>query len=232
MSFLKLSVLVLIGALFLFASNISAFAKVYVNGYYRKDGTYVRPHYRSSPSRSSYGAVYVPPPSYTPPSTTFYYPTTTPKAQSSISNPINAQGVQSAAYNFYPNTVQFNGLNWVYFDKNSSDAIFVAQRKREYWSGYPVVAIMYLGLKTPQGNLTWQGRKIMKLAINCQSNMIAGIAEAVIDSQGQVVKNEIIVDENVLQWQYLGGLFDIERFKQVANVCNINELPVVENIRG
>lgn len=34
---------------FLLFSSI-AFAKdVYVNGYYRKDGTYVRPHYRSSP---------------------------------------------------------------------------------------------------------------------------------------------------------------------------------------
>ena len=27
-----------------------AFADVYVNGYYRKDGTYVKPHYRSSPN--------------------------------------------------------------------------------------------------------------------------------------------------------------------------------------
>lgn len=35
---------------FLVISNVSAFAgDVYVNGYYRSNGTYVRPHYRSAP---------------------------------------------------------------------------------------------------------------------------------------------------------------------------------------
>ena len=29
-----------------------AFADTYVRGYYRKDGTYVQPHYRSSPDKS------------------------------------------------------------------------------------------------------------------------------------------------------------------------------------
>lgn len=31
---------------------IAASADVYVNGYYRKDGTYVKPHYRSDPDGS------------------------------------------------------------------------------------------------------------------------------------------------------------------------------------
>ena len=37
---------------FLLLSILSAvaLADVYVNGYYRKDGTYVQPHYRSSPN--------------------------------------------------------------------------------------------------------------------------------------------------------------------------------------
>ncbi|TAK79249.1 MAG: hypothetical protein EPO11_00415 [Gammaproteobacteria bacterium] len=30
--------------------SISTFADVSVNGYYRKDGTYVQPHYRSNPN--------------------------------------------------------------------------------------------------------------------------------------------------------------------------------------
>lgn len=30
----------------------AAFADTYVRGYYRKDGTYVQPHYRSSPDSS------------------------------------------------------------------------------------------------------------------------------------------------------------------------------------
>lgn len=32
----------------------SAFADTFVNGYYRQNGTYVQPHYRSSPNNSVY----------------------------------------------------------------------------------------------------------------------------------------------------------------------------------
>ena len=35
---------------FLFLSSTAFAQDVYVSGYYRKDGTYVRPHYRSSPN--------------------------------------------------------------------------------------------------------------------------------------------------------------------------------------
>jgi len=44
--------LILIVALILCASY--AQAQVRVNGYYRKNGTYVKPHYRSSPNASQY----------------------------------------------------------------------------------------------------------------------------------------------------------------------------------
>lgn len=33
--------------------SASAFADVYVDGYQRKDGTYVQPHYRSDPNNNS-----------------------------------------------------------------------------------------------------------------------------------------------------------------------------------
>ena len=36
-------------ALFLVLISMSVFADVFVNGYYRNDGTYVQPHYRSNP---------------------------------------------------------------------------------------------------------------------------------------------------------------------------------------
>ena len=39
--------------LFLLANYIT-FCQVYVEGYYRKNGTYVQPHYRSSPDNSPY----------------------------------------------------------------------------------------------------------------------------------------------------------------------------------
>lgn len=43
--------LILITSLF-FLSVSTASADTYVNGYYRKDGTYVKPHYRSDPNGS------------------------------------------------------------------------------------------------------------------------------------------------------------------------------------
>jgi hypothetical protein len=49
-----------IGALFLICGT-SAYAQVQVDGYYRSDGTYVRPHVRSSPDSSranNYGPSY------------------------------------------------------------------------------------------------------------------------------------------------------------------------------
>ena len=36
-------------ALILIFISLSVFADVFVNGYYKKDGTYVQPHYRSNP---------------------------------------------------------------------------------------------------------------------------------------------------------------------------------------
>lgn len=45
--------LVLLAFVGLISANFT-FADTYVNGYYRKDGTYVQPHYRSSPNGSAY----------------------------------------------------------------------------------------------------------------------------------------------------------------------------------
>jgi hypothetical protein len=42
-------------ALALFATSIvGALAQTHVNGYYRTDGTYVQPHWRSSPNNTAY----------------------------------------------------------------------------------------------------------------------------------------------------------------------------------
>jgi len=38
----------------LLSLSATAFADQYVRGYVRKDGTYVQPHYRSSPNSSTY----------------------------------------------------------------------------------------------------------------------------------------------------------------------------------
>lgn len=38
----------------IFGFTASSFADVWVNGYYRSSGTYVQPHYRSSPDSSTH----------------------------------------------------------------------------------------------------------------------------------------------------------------------------------
>ncbi len=49
---MKKLLLLLMFSLLVGATFSMAVADTYVRGYYRKDGTYVRPHYRSSPDSS------------------------------------------------------------------------------------------------------------------------------------------------------------------------------------
>lgn len=49
---MKVRVLILSIGLALFGAN--AFADTYVQGYFKKDGTYVAPHYRSNPNHTKY----------------------------------------------------------------------------------------------------------------------------------------------------------------------------------
>ena len=44
----------LLGVTTLFVASSSAWADISVHGYYRGNGTYVQPHFRSSPDRSPY----------------------------------------------------------------------------------------------------------------------------------------------------------------------------------
>ncbi len=49
----KLLSIAVFGALIIIP-NMKAYADVYVDGYYRSNGTYVSPHYRTSPNNSTY----------------------------------------------------------------------------------------------------------------------------------------------------------------------------------
>jgi len=53
LSFLSLKRLLVVSFIAL-AGTVDIVAQVHVKGYYRKDGTYVRPHYRSSPDGNPY----------------------------------------------------------------------------------------------------------------------------------------------------------------------------------
>ena len=49
----KILSIAVFGALII-VPNMKAYADVYVKGYYRSNGTYVDPHYRTSPNNSTY----------------------------------------------------------------------------------------------------------------------------------------------------------------------------------
>ena len=49
----KILSIAVFGALII-VPNMKAYADVYVDGYYRSNGTYVSPHYRPSPNNSTY----------------------------------------------------------------------------------------------------------------------------------------------------------------------------------
>jgi hypothetical protein len=86
---------VLIGCALALCTAVTALAQVRVNGYFRQDGTYVQPHYRSAPDNRidnnySYPGNYnpytgqiapgTPPPVYTPPVPSYAPPTSLPSS--------------------------------------------------------------------------------------------------------------------------------------------------------
>ena len=53
----KPKVKILIAFALFAASIVGALAQTHVHGYYRTDGTYVQPHWRSSPNNTTYGQL-------------------------------------------------------------------------------------------------------------------------------------------------------------------------------
>lgn len=230
-----------VSVLGLIAIPLSVMADVSVRGYYRKDGTYVKPHMRSNKDGNFYnnwstvgnvnpytgkrGTKAAPTYSYSSPTYTTTSRCNYPSYQyvdTNVESDVQQMSsVQISNHTHsYPSNVGFNGVNWTYFDANNSDVIFIAQRKKEYWLEYPVVEVMYLGFKTPQGNLTWKGRKILKVVVNCQSDMVAAISETIIDSQEKIVSNVVVDKNQSLQWQSLEDAFGANKFKSISNSCD------------
>ena len=51
---MKKLIMVLVVLIVVCAATVTAYADVYVHGYYRSNGTYVQPHYRSNPDGNFY----------------------------------------------------------------------------------------------------------------------------------------------------------------------------------
>lgn len=242
---------------------MSLFADVYVKGYYKRDGTYVRPHMRSNPDRSFYnnwstkGNVNP----YTGKVGTKVYPTTvyspTYNHNYSVPNvniqerkpvyPTNVNTQISSTYNTsvsstqrqssvlpaytitksYPMQLEVFGKTWHYLNEDNANAVFIAKHS-EYYMNYPVVPVMYLGVKMPNNSLSWLGKRFLKLAVNCQSNQVTIIADAVVNSAGNTVKNDVYPENYPFVWFDIANHFSLDDFNKISGAC----LPTIENIRG
>lgn len=116
--------------------------------------------------------------------------------------------------------MRVNGIQWNFLGQNSSDAMYVAQAKREYSSdGLPVVAAMYTGIMKSNGRPTWLGKRFVKVKVNCYSNKLAVVADAIVNSSGHVVKDVVLKDFDELTWYQVGELFNQSKFYSAAEIC-------------
>lgn len=225
----------------------SVLADVSVRGYYRKDGTYVRPHMRSNPDGNFYnnwstvGNVnpYTGKPgTKTSPNYSSNYNYEQSKNYSYQSQNYNRVPSGSVFQNFDTNKkvssakstrttlysdsnkVNVNGVNWFLLGKNVSDATYIGQTEKEYYGdGLPVVSLMYTGVMKRNGRLTWLGKRFIKVKVNCSSNNIAPIADAIVNSSGVVVRNKVLREDDELTWFLISEMFNQSKFYSLSGVC-------------
>ena len=229
----------------IFCASVSA--GVSVRGYYRSNGTYVQPHMRSSPDGNfhnnwstvgnvnpytgksgtktspSYSSNY----NYTQSKKYSNQPqnyNTVPSGEVSEDSYTNDKIVPTISLRTRPivesNSIKVNGINWVLLGSNASDATYIGQMKKEYYGdGLPVVSLMYIGVMKRNGRLTWLGQRFVKVKVNCSSNKIAPIADAVVNSNGNVVRDVVLREDDDFSWFLISDTFNQNKFYEISGVC-------------
>ncbi|HFX6175628.1 TPA: hypothetical protein ACNIH0_003797 [Acinetobacter baumannii] len=114
-----------------------------------------------------------------------------------------------------------NDITWVFLTKNNSDATYIRAGVREHYSdGYPIISMMFTGVMKPNGRPTWLGKRFIKMKINCNTQQAALVADAVINSDGTVVKNIIYREKDNVKWGEISMFYNTKDFFKVAKVCN------------
>lgn len=230
------------------------YADVAVKGYYRKDGTYVRPHMRSDPDGnfnnnwSSYGNVNpytgeigtkkAPDSSYRPnsspnsPSTiTAPAPSFSPQINHSDNGMATPQGSPSKLFDkpvyssiYYGqninSTVRMNNASWKLIAKDNSNATYIKLGQVEYYGdGLPMASLMFSGVMKANEKPTWLGQRFVKVKVNCATRNLALVADAVVNSQGNIIKNDVVREGQAVTWYKISDLFDENRFLSNSRVC-------------
>ena len=241
MSILK-SFLISCLAVIALISSLTSYADVSVRGYYKKNGTYVKPHMRSNPDSSfsnNWSTVGNVNP-YTGKKGTKTAPTYNYNA---ITNSSNANNVNytsfSQPYNLHAmkdkevqfrdyetvqleNTlkIRLDGIDWYHLAESKTDITYIRKGVLGYFNNYPTVSIMYKGAIQSNGKPAWLGTRFIKVIADCKEDKIALVADAVVDSNNKVVTN-IDYPENLrVKWSAMSNYFSPDLFKSTSGACD------------
>lgn len=237
-----------------FILSLACYADVSVNGYYRKDGTYVRPHMRSNPDssfRNNWSTV-----GNVNPYTGKKGTKTTPTYDyNSIRNSSNTNYASQLAYQndasnvndtslsqlYDPHpmrnkqiqfrdyeTVQlenilkirFNDIDWYHLAESKTDITYVRKGVIGYFNNYPTVSIMYKGSTQLNGRPAWLGTRFIKVVVDCKKDKIALVADAVVDSNNEVVSDIDYPQSERVNWISMNDYFNPDLFKSTSRACN------------
>ncbi|MFX9743929.1 hypothetical protein ABTP04_17340, partial [Acinetobacter baumannii] len=118
----------------------------------------------------------------------------------------------------------------LFLTKNNSDATYIRPSVREYYSdGYPIISMMFTGVMKPNGRPTWLGKRFIKMKINCNTQQAALVADAVINSDGTVVKDIIYREKDNVKWGEISMFYNTKALLHKDLKC---KAPLIEpNLR-
>lgn len=259
MSVLK-NIVISISVFIIFISSLTCYADVAVKGYYRKNGTYVKPHMRSNPDSSfknnwstvgninpytgkvgtKTASTYNTYSSMQAPITPIVDNKSVPLLDLSNylddnniseSRNSNLYASENEAYNsiVIPDygtpslnslaKIKVNGTDWYQIAESRKDIAYVRKGMQGYFNNYPVVSIMYKGAMQPNKLPAWLGTRFMKVIVDCREEKVALIADAIIDSNGNIVRDIDYPRNTRVNWNNISNMFDASLFKSTTKIC-------------
>lgn len=83
--------------------------------------------------------------------------------------------------------------------------------------------MMFTGVMKPNGRPTWLGKRFIKMKINCNTQQAALVADAVVNSDGTVVKDIIFREKDNVKWGEISMFYNTKDFlnwqKYVTNLA-------------
>ncbi|WP_288402344.1 hypothetical protein [uncultured Acinetobacter sp.] len=110
--------------------------------------------------------------------------------------------------------------SWKFLTKNKSDTSYVKPGVQEYYSdGYPIISMMFTGVLKSNGRLTWLGKRFIKVKVSCKDQRIALVADAIVNSDGKVVKDIVYRESDTVKWGDISMFYNTKEFFETAKVC-------------